>query len=196
MNQCVLRLLIFLLASVSAGAAMAIEEPEFKLLAEAQDYEVRKYEPYLVAEVDVSGKSADSQGFRTLAGFIFGDNASSEKMQMTAPVESRESEQSDSVTYGFVMEEKYTLETLPSPNDKRIRVREKPARIVAVRRFSGRWTDTNFSRHEGVLLESLRADGIETVGEVELARYNGPFTPWFMRRNEVMVPIKWPAVQQ
>ena len=175
---------------------MAIEEPAYELLAEAQEYEVRQYEPYLVAEVDVSGESADSQGFRTLAGYIFGDNDSNEKMQMTAPVESRDAEQGEAVVYGFVMERKYTLESLPAPKNERIRIREKPARIVAVHRFSGRWTDANFSRHERVLLDALQADGIETVGDVELARYNGPFTPWFLRRNELIVPVSWPPTRQ
>jgi len=173
---------------------MAIEEPEYEVLAETSAYEVRRYEPYLVAEVDVQGQSADSQGFRTLAGYIFGDNQSSQKMAMTAPVESRDADANDAITYGFVMESKYTLDTLPAPNNERIRVREKPARIVAVRRFSGRWTEKNIAGHERELLESLTSDNLEVVGAVELARYNGPFTPWFMRRNELIVPVQWPPL--
>jgi len=173
---------------------MAIEEPEYEVLAKTSAYEVRGYEPYVVAEVDVQGESADSQGFRTLAGYIFGDNQSSQKMAMTAPVESREADANDAITYGFVMESKYTLDTLPSPNNERIRVREKPARIVAVRRFSGRWSEKNIAGHERELLESLVSDNVEVVGAVELARYNGPFTPWFMRRNELIVPVQWPPL--
>ena len=196
MSKNALILLTICLAVTTGGNAMALEEPTFRLLAEAEDYEVRQYEPYLVAEVDVSGQSADSQGFRTLAGYIFGDNASSEKMQMTAPVESRDAEENNAITYGFVMEQKYTRETLPSPNNERIRIREKPARIIAAHRFTGRWTEKNFSRHERVLLQALQADGIETAGDVELARYNGPFTLWFMRRNELIVPIEWPAADR
>lgn len=171
---------------------MAIEEPEYEVLADTSAYEIRRYQPYVVAEVDVQGPSADSQGFRTLAGYIFGDNQGGEKMAMTAPVESRKADVNDAVTYGFVMESKYTLETLPSPNNERIQVREKPARVVAVRRFSGRWTERNMAKHERELLESLGKDGIEVSGAVELARYNGPFTPWFLRRNELIVPIVWP----
>ena len=171
---------------------MAIEEPEYEELADTPDYEIRRYEPYVVAEVDVQGESADSQGFRTLAGYIFGDNQSSEKMAMTAPVESREADAQDAVTYAFVMESKYTLETLPTPNNERIRIREKPARVVAVRRFSGRWTEKNMAKHERALLESLATDGITASGVVELARYNGPFTPWFLRRNELIVAVDWP----
>ena len=170
---------------------MAIEEPDYEVLMQREDYEVRRYAPYVVAEVDVSGKSADSQGFRTLAGYIFGDNDRNEKMQMTAPVESRAGKQNEATTYGFVMQRKYTLDTLPAPNNERIRLREKPARNVAVHSFSGRWSRGNLERHENKLLDALKADGIEPQGAVELARYNGPFTPWFMRRNELMVPIDW-----
>ncbi len=173
---------------------MALEEPKYAVLAEAAAYELRDYEPYLVAEVDVRGQSADSRGFRTLAGYIFGDNQSSEKMQMTAPVESHAAEDSDGRTYAFVMESKYTLDTLPVPNDKTIRIREKPQRVVAAVKFSGRWTEDNIERHKRQFLADLAADGIEPLGVVELARYNSPFTPWFLRRNELIVPVNWPAV--
>lgn len=196
MKRATLQLLSFFIAVFTGQSAMAIEEPKYQLLAEQQDYEVRRYEPYLVAEVDVRGESADSEGFRTLASYIFGDNESNEKMPMTAPVESRGAEAGDAKTYGFVMPSTYTMDTLPSPDNDRIRIREKPARVVAVRRFSGRWTEANFSRHERELLEALRADDIDTLGDVELARYNGPFTPWFLRRNELIVPIQWPAAER
>lgn len=170
---------------------MAIEEPEYEVLSENARYEIRRYEPYIVAEVDVAGRSADTEGFRTLAAFIFGDNSASEKMQMTAPVESRAAEQEERITYAFVMENKYTLETLPAPNNERIRIREKPGRVVAALRFSGRWSEENVSRHKRQLLQDLEADGMTTMGAVELARYNSPFTPWFLRRNELIVPIDW-----
>jgi hypothetical protein len=171
---------------------MAIEEPAFDVLGETADYEIRQYAPYLVAEVDVAEESADSQGFRTLAGYIFGDNRTNEKMQMTAPVESRDSESEDKKTYAFVMEGKYTRETIPEPNNDSIRLRERPARIVAVRKFSGRWSDAKVAAQEQQLLKALADDGVKTTGVVELARYNSPFTLWFLRRNEVMVPVEWP----
>jgi hypothetical protein len=172
---------------------MAIEEPAFDVLVQTADYEIRRYAPYLVAEVDVSEDSADSQGFRTLAGYIFGDNRTSEKMQMTAPVESRDSESQDKKTYAFVMESKYTRETIPEPNNDNIRLRERLARVVAVRKFSGRWSDANVAAQEQQLLKALADDGVKITGGLELARYNSPFTLWFLRRNEVMVPVEWPA---
>jgi hypothetical protein len=172
---------------------MALEEPQYEVLTERAGYEIRRYAPYLVAEVDVGGRSADSEGFRTLAGYIFGDNEASEKMKMTAPVESREADDSNDITYAFVMESKYALDTVPKPNNERIQLRQKPSRVVAVRRFSGRWTEGNVAKHERQLLSALQADGITPLGTIELARYNSPFTPWFLRRNEVIVAIDWPV---
>ncbi len=175
---------------------MALEEPEFDVVQTNDDYEIRRYLPYVVAEVDVAGRSADNRAFRMLAGYIFGDNDDREKMQMTAPVESRENSATSDVTYAFVMESKYTLATLPAPNDERIRLLERPARTVAVRKFSGRWSESNVKKHEIRLLRDLERNGIEPLGDVELARYNSPFTPWFMRRNEIIVPIDWRTQDQ
>lgn len=170
---------------------MALEEPDYEVLFETDDIEFRRYEPYLVAEVTVSGESADNQAFRILAGYIFGNNDGEVKMQMTAPVESRDEVDGSRVyqDFAFVMEKDYSLDSLPTPNDERIRLREKPARIVAVRRFSGRWSDKNVDQHEQRLLEDLQGLGIEAAGPPELARYNSPFTPWFLRRNEIIVPV-------
>lgn len=189
----ILRPLLLALMSLMVNSAMALEEPEYEILAEAADYEIRRYAPYIVAEVDVGGQSADREGFRVLAGYIFGDNDDSEKMQMTAPVESLAPEDTGQMTYRFVMESKYTLDSLPEPNNDRIRLRERPARIVAVRKFSGRWGDANVANNETQLLSDLAEDGVELSGTLELARYNSPFTPWFLRRNEVMVPVSWPT---
>jgi hypothetical protein len=187
---------------------MAYEEPPYEVLARADEYEVRRYEPYLVAEVDVEGDfgEAGSKAFRLLAAYIFGENQTEEKMSMTAPVESRPKEKGvrmsmtapvtstrsagGEYTYAFVMERKYTLDTLPRPRDPRIRLEERAARVMAVRRYSGRWTEGNYRRNEAKLMEALSADGRRPIGAPILARYNSPFTLWFMRRNEVMVEIE------
>jgi hypothetical protein len=164
---------------------MAIEEPDYEVLHVSGDVEFRRYAPYIVAEATVSGDAADRRAFKLLAGYIFGNNDAGEKMAMTAPVETRGED------YAFVMERKYSMETLPQPEDNRIQLRTKPARVVAVRRFSGRWTDRNFERHRKALLDDLAKLGVEITGEPELARYNGPFTPWFLRRNEFIAPVDW-----
>jgi hypothetical protein len=189
---------------------MATEEPDYDILAATDDYEIRRYDPYIVAETDVEGtyKTAGSKAFNILAGYIFGNNRASAKMAMTAPVESRPATESVTMemtapvtsspsddnagryTYAFVMEKKYTLETLPAPNDPRVRIRVVPARTVAVHRYSGSWSEENYAKHERVLLDALAENGISTRGIPVSARYNPPFTPWFMRRNEIMIEIE------
>ena len=201
------------LFALSTGvSALAYEQPEFETLEERDGYEVRRYAPYIVAETVVEGdfEDAGSDAFSILAGYIFGDNQADRKMNMTAPVESRQATEgvkmnmtvpvtsqtvdgdSERYLYRFVMESDYTLETLPRPNDERVRLREIAARTVAVNRYSGFWSERNFQKHEDELLQALEEDGVEVVGDPLLARYNGPFTPWFLRRNEVIVEIAWP----
>jgi hypothetical protein len=200
-------ILALLLLIATTGAAMAYEEPEYRVLAERDEYEIRAYAPYLVAETVVEGDYGDSgsRGFRILAGYIFGDNQAAEKMAMTAPVTrepagsvrmnmtapviAEQVAEADRYRYQFVMERKYTRETLPVPDDDRVTIREIPARTMAVHRYSGRWTASNFEKHTGILLRALERDGIEVTGTPQSAAYNAPFMPPFLRRNEILVQI-------
>ena len=200
MNR-IVGLLLFLVS----GAAMAIEEPQYTVVESGDNYEIRQYEPYIVAEVTVDGslRQSGNSAFRILAGYIFGENRSSVKMNMTAPVESRSAGERMNMTapvesvdngdgsyvYGFVMESRYTIDTLPMPLDQRIRIREVPARTMVVRSFTGMWTNGNYERHESELLDIVRDRDMQVVGNPVFARYNGPMTPFFMRRNEVMVEV-------
>ena len=195
------------------GSAMALEEPHYDVVAQTPDYELRRYPSYLVAEVDVEGdlNSAGNRAFKILAGFIFGNNQGSTKMAMTAPVTARQidekkADQSGDVTiatqvtsrpratderytYSFVMERSYTLQSLPAPNDPRVRIRQTEPRLMAVKRYSGRWNERNDQGHADALITAVETAGLGRIGEPEMARYNPPFMPWFMRRNEVMVQV-------
>ena len=108
-------------------------------------------------------------------------------MAMTAPVTSTDAD--GKMTYAFVMERKYSMETLPVPNDKRIRIREVPKRTMAVRRYSGRWTEGKYREHEAALRSALSVQGIQVISEPILARYNSPFSLPVLRRNEVMFEV-------
>ncbi len=191
------RLTAFFIFILMVRPAMAIEEPEFEVLQTNDNYEVRRYVPHIVAEVDVAEGDGDPgrAAFRILAGYIFGDNEAETKMSMTAPVTSHAGgdDEEDLHTYAFFMESEYTMATLPKPIDTRIRLVEKPARVIAARRYSGRWSTANYQKHEGALIAALAEDGVSLAGEPYLARYNSPFTPWFMRRNELLVEIEWPS---
>ena len=186
------RLLLLLLA-LSGNAAMAIEEPAYEVLLETKYYEVRRYQPYIVAEVDVDEdfKRAGNTAFRVLAGYIFGDNEPQQKMAMTAPVTAQAGDGEGPYTYAFVMERKYTMDTLPKPDNPDVRLVQRPERVVAVHRYSGSWSENRYREHEKRLLDALAVDRVETTGSPVFARYNAPFTPWFLRRNEIMVEIDW-----
>ena len=170
--------------------AMSLEEPEYQVIESFEDFEIRRYSPYLVAEVDVEGDTnqAGNSAFRILAGYIFGDNRSDEKMKMTAPVASVQSDEG-MTTYSFVMERKYSMESLPKPIDERIRIREVPERVMAVHSYSGRWTESNYEKHLKVLQSAVEGAGMAAVGEPVLARYNSPFSLPVLRRNEIMVEL-------
>jgi len=199
--------LLFLLFALTGNAAMAIEEPAYEVLLETKHYEVRRYQPYIVAEVDVDDdfKRAGNSAFRVLAGYIFGDNEPQQKMEMTAPVESsqgvrmnmtapvtsRSGNGDGPYTYAFVMERKYTMDTLPKPDNPDIRLVQRPERVIAVHRYSGGWGEARYREHEKILLDALAEDRIGITGSPVFARYNAPYTPWFLRRNEIMVEIDW-----
>jgi hypothetical protein len=188
--------------------AQALEEPEYTVVDTFDDYELRHYPSYLVAEVDVTGNFDDggNEAFRLLAGYIFGDNQVAERMKMTAPVESRPASEKMSMTapvtsratgdgkttFAFVMERKYTAETLPVPNNDRIRIREMPERTMAVRRYSGRWTRARYEENLAMLGTALNQAGLRTRGQPVLARYNSPFSLPVFRRNEIMLEIVQP----
>ena len=199
--------LFLLLLTLSGNAAMAIEEPVYEVLLETKYYEVRRYQPYIVAEVEVNDdfKRAGNSAFRVLAGYIFGDNEPQQEMAMTAPVESRKGVRMNMTapvtsqarngdgpyTYAFVMERKYTMDTLPKPDNPDIRLVQRPGRVMAVHRYSGTWSEERYREHEKRLLDALAVDRVDITGIPVFARYDAPFTPWFLRRNEIMVEIDW-----
>ncbi len=164
----------------------------------------------IVAETTVEGDlwSASNDGFRVIAGYIFGNNASvrgpgaeqvamtapvtvepaSERIAMTAPVTTERS--GERFRMHFVMPSRYTLDTLPKPLDDRVRLREVPARRMAVLRFSGFTGEDKVADKTGELLARVRAEGLEAAGAPQLARYDPPWTLPFLRRNELMVPVR------
>jgi hypothetical protein len=185
--------------------AMAIEEPKYTVVKKDGDIEIRLYDSLIVAEtvVDTSDfDEASNEGFRRLAGYIFGGNKVRQKIAMTSPVTTEQSlkiamtapvqteRSGSSVRVAFTMPSEYTLETLPVPNDSRVRVRQLPARKFAAIRFSGRWTEDNFREHTEELNAWIQKEGLGISGGPLLARYNPPFIPFFFRRNEVLIPVE------
>jgi len=195
------------LFAVLAGAtAMAIEEPGFRLLEQQGSFELREYPSYIVAEtrVEAGFASAGNIAFQRLFGYISGKNIAQQKIAMTAPVTQSRGEKiamtapvsqvadGDAYRVAFTLPATYTLKTAPKPLDPTVQIREVPAQVIACWRYTGRWTESNYLDQEKLLREQIAKRGLAIHGEPILARYNPPFTPWFMRRNEVLIPVKLP----
>ncbi len=190
----------------SAMTERGVKEPVYTMERAGNGYEVRRYEPYLVAEAEVPAGTEDALGvgFRMLFNYIGGANRGSRKIDMTAPVLKQEPsgekiamtkpvlrrEEPGPTRVAFVLPAGYALETAPQPESPAICIREVPARRMAVIRFSGYASDKVVEEKRAELASLLARDGIQTTGAFLTAYYNPPWTPPFMRRNEVMVGIE------
>jgi len=186
------------------GNVMATEEAKYAVLEKEGRFELRQYEPCIVAETLVEGDfdEVGNAGFRRLFRYISGDNQQKMPISMTAPVAQEMKSEKISMTapvtqqkggndwsIAFVMPDEYTLDSLPIPNDARITLRAIPARLLAAITYSGTWSESRYEEHKALLDKMISKQKLRTAGEYIYARYNPPFTPWFMRRNEVLVPV-------
>ncbi len=183
---------------------MAVESPKYHVDLKSDEFEIRTYEPVILAEIIIRGdfKSASNLGFRRLAAFIFGANIKNDKISMTAPVglENRSENISMTAPVGaeqrdnqyaitFTMPAEYTIETLPKPKDREIIIRAIPKKTYGVITFSGIWSDSRYKDRLSRLKEWMVAKQLKAKGEPVFARYNPPWTPWFLRRNEILIEI-------
>jgi hypothetical protein len=180
------------------------ETIQYSVIKKAKPFELRRYPTHIKAEVEVAGlnyQQAIYQGFRILAGYIFGDNIETEQIAMTSPVQvsnPKTVEMTKPVTVrgdgafwvAFIMPAKYTLETLPQPKDRRIHLTKIDSEVVAVLRFSGYFSENSVGNAKRRLQDWLAQEGLESAGDFTIARYNPPWVPFFFARNEVMIQIK------
>jgi hypothetical protein len=170
-----------------------VEQAKYVVLKEIGKIEIRRYPRLVIARVDGYGDG----GFNLLFRFISGENRQKSDIAMTAPVVSDEIAMTAPVlsergSIAFIMPEGFTLETTPEPLDDRVKIVEVPERVVAALRFSGRWSNSIFKKKSEELLAEIENAGLKVAGQVFSMRYNGPFTPWFLRRNEVAAEVELP----
>ena len=199
-----LLLLNLVLLALGGIDAVAVEEVKYRVLESSGDFELRQYESSLGAETTVEGDfhEVGNEGFRRLFDYISGKNrkkqsipmtapvsqeASSEKIPMTAPVNQEKVGGAWRIT--FLMPSAFTMETLPEPLDSRVKLVKIPGRLMAALNYSGTWSRERYEEKEKRLKELIRQRGLKIEGEPVFARYNPPFMPWFLRRNEVLIPV-------
>lgn len=170
-----------------------VETPSYEVIGQMDGVEIRLYPRLILATVMGDGGGTP---FRRLFQYISGNNSGSSKISMTAPVLTPERIEmtapviSEGYSMSFVVPSKYTMETVPTPNDESIRIQEVPERKLAVIRFRGWAREKSVEKEKARLISVLKRNGIETVGEPFLMRYNSPWTPGFMRRNEIGIEIR------
>ena len=180
------------------------EQIQYSVLESKDEYEVRLYPSHIVAQATVEGsyQTALTTGFRIVAGYIFGGNTKKERIAMTAPVmEQKESVsipmtapvmasvEGSSRIIAFGMPRSFTLETLPTPIDPRVKIVTIPEKKMAAIRFSWIRSNTRIQEKKQELLDALKKDSVTVIGEPQYAGYNPPWTPPWMTRHEVMVEI-------
>ena len=196
--------LLFIVMLVGAVDAMAIEEAKYSVVTKEADFEIRNYASHVLAETIVDGdlEDAGNKAFRRLFDYISGNNERKDKLAMTAPVSQEATGEKIDMTapvgqqrfeekwrVSFMMPASYTLNTLPKPLDPKVTLREVPARKLAAIRYSGFWSEEGYLRNKAALESWVTKKGLKIIGEPIWARYNAPFSLWFLRRNEVLIPI-------
>lgn len=186
------------------GNVMAVEEAKYNLLRKEDSFELREYEPHILAETQVDGEFEDAgnEAFGRLFKYISGNNKQQQKVAMTSPVGQESTSQKIEMTspvgqqklgekwvVSFMMPASFTLETAPEPKDPSVSIREVPARLIAAVRYSGFWSEKSYRRNLARLEDWMAANDLIPLGKPIWARYNPPFTPWFLRRNEILVPV-------
>jgi hypothetical protein len=186
-------------------SAMAIEKAKYTVLEKEDGFEIRQYDPQIVAETFVEGdlENAGNEGFRRLYAYISGENTKKQSISMTAPVSQETGSKKIAMTapvnqekkdnrwrITFLMPAEYTLETLPEPNDTRVRLTEESGRLMVAVKYSGTWSEKGYEKNKALLEEYIQKRGLTKTGAPVWARYDPPFMPWFLRRNEVLIPIE------
>lgn len=177
---------------ISARVTGQTETPDYKVLKTIDNVEIRSYPGLVLASTNMGTggySNSSGSGFRTIAGYIFGGNESSEKISMTSPVMV---EMTDTVKMSFIMPSEYTLDNLPDPDDPDVYLHEAGAMTVAVIRYGGFSNDSRFKEHRQMLEAVLKKNNISTKSGYMFFGYNPPYE-LINRRNEVAVQVDWPA---
>jgi hypothetical protein len=184
-------ILLLLFLHVTVSNASMVEKQKYRVVKTYDGFEIRYYPPATLATVYTSANSyreIATPGFRTLAGYIFGGNASDTKISMTSPVHM---DINDSLSaMSFVMPSKYEMKDLPAPDNSRVVLEESKPEYVAALRFGGYASDRAIQRQSEKLAALLDETGISYHGNFRFLGYNPPYQ-FIGRRNEIIVSVRW-----
>ncbi len=165
-----------------------IEMPKYRVVKKLGEVEIREYPSLILAQTSLKKSDYDqegSNGFRTVAGYIFGGNQSQQKIAMTAPVIMK---MGDSASMSFVMPSEYNMQDLPTPSNNQVKLIQENSKILAVIRFGGYSSSDKIKKYADQLYSELKLNNLETRGALLFMGYNAP---WDVtnRRNEVAIEL-------
>ena len=181
--------LILLIVIVMSFRYSNIEMPKYTVLKSYdKNIELRQYPNMVVAKTSLKDNSFDqsgSDGFRSIAGYIFGGNEKEQKIAMTAPVVM---DMSDSATMYFVMPSQYKKNDLPNPTNKNVHIQEEVSKVLLVVRYGGFSNDERIHSHIEILKNIIQKHNLKASGGFMYMGYNAPWDI-INRRNEVAIEI-------
>jgi predicted transcriptional regulator YdeE len=199
-----LAVLLIFPVGIGSCATVGIEKAKYTVLEKKGPLELRQYAPQIIAEtmVDSDFDQAGNIAFNRLYNYISGQNITQESIRMTAPVNQTATSEKIAMTapvnqqptqgkfaVSFLMPSQYTLETIPKPLDPTVVTKEVPARKIAAIRYSGTWSQKRYEQKKTILETFIQEKGLTPTDQAIFARYDPPFQLWFLRRNEVLIPV-------
>jgi hypothetical protein len=182
---------------------MGVEIAKYTVIEKKSSCQIRQYEPYVAAQtlVDSDFDNAGNIAFNRLFKYISGNNRKKESIAMTAPVNQQsekiamtapvnQQKSADKYVVSFTMPAKYTMDTLPEPLDSSVVLKQIPSRKIAAICYSGTWSKKRYDEHKSQLEQFIKEKGLKITGDDIFARYDPPFQPWFLRLNEIWIPIE------
>lgn len=189
--------------------AQGVEEISSQVIDRFGDVEVKRFASHWIVEIEVEGEAADAgnRAFRPLVNYIGGANRRSQSISMTAPVNQAAAAESQKISMtapvnqavsgagrwkvSFVLPAEFTETTPPEPTDARLRLKKNPERSVAVLKYRGTWSQANFDEHRAEFEAALAGQKKwKAKGAINWARFDPPFMPWFLRRNEIQQEVQ------
>ena len=198
-------LLIILAVILGSCSVLNVEKQKYTVIQKDGAFQIRTYPPYIVIQtlVDADFEQAGNTAFRRLFNYISGNNRSKEKIAMTAPVNQKiesqkiamtapvnQQKSGDNWAVSFVMPGKYTMETLPQPLDQNLVIKQIPSQKMASIKYAGPWSRKLYDKKELDLRQFIKKQNLKIIGQPTWARYNPPFCPAFLRRNEILFPVE------
>ena len=185
---------ILILWSIWGYFSSNVEQAEYKVIKKTEDYEIREYSPHIIAEVTLQDNydKPQNEGFRIIAEYIFGNNKVNTSIAMTAPVMIKNDFKNENMKnniVSFFMPKSYNIDTLPKPNDNRIKIIPVPAKRYLVSSFSWYRSENKIKNEQDNLRKYAERDNIKINDDFIYAGYNAPWTPPWMTRNEVLVQL-------